>query len=392
MQWKHVLSDTDLGEEEAVAVANVIRSKWLSAGELTAKFESEFQSMFGIHHAVATNSCTAALHLALMALDIGPGDEVLVPSYTFVASANAILYRGATPVFVDIVDSKDLNLDPQDLVRKTTKRTKAIIVVHFAGFLADMNAILRHARKHQIWVVEDACHAIGSRYGNLNDEATHGRFAGTMGDIGCFSFFANKNLVTGEGGMLVTQDERIAQIAKSLRSHGMTKSSWDKVQGRATDYDITRLGYNYRPTEMTSALGRIQLRKLEQNNRKRSGLVAIYRERLTHRGDVVIPFCDENSDASNHIFPILVERNVRNKLRERLTQEGIQTSIHYPPVHHFTHYRSLNQEPCSLPVTEEVAEREITLPLHPLMETSDVHDICDVLIEALDEVNKSNVN
>jgi dTDP-4-amino-4,6-dideoxygalactose transaminase len=387
MNWKYQLSDVDLGNEEATAVANVVRSKWLSAGEVTAKFESEFKTAIGSQHAVALNSCTAALHLALTALDIQPGDEVIVPSYTFVASANAILYRDAKPIFVDIVGPHDLNLDPIDLARKTTSRTKAIIVVHFAGFIADMDRIMAHAQRHDLYVVEDACHAIGSRYTSSPESKWINKGAGTIGHVGCFSFFANKNLVTGEGGMLVTDDSTIADRVKSLRSHGMTKSSWDKASGRATDYDVTRLGYNYRPTEITSAIGRIQLAKLDRNNAIRSKLVERYRENLADCPGIVIPFIQYSGDSSNHIFPILVEHDVRGIVREKLHAKGIQTSIHYPPVHQFTQYRNLSASAVQLPMTERVAAREITLPLHPLLTESDVDAVCRSIRETMNELS-----
>ncbi|MEA3502594.1 MAG: DegT/DnrJ/EryC1/StrS family aminotransferase, partial [Actinomycetota bacterium] len=275
---RFLLSDADLGEEEALAVADVVRSKWLSVGRRTAAFESAFADYVDSPNAVATSSATASLHLALLALGLGPGDEVLVPSYTFVASANAVVYVGATPVFVDITGSTDLNMDPNDVEAKITPRTKAIMVVHIAGYLADMNVIMGIAERHGLFVVEDAAHAVGARYlapGDYEDRA-----AGTIGGIGCFSFFANKNLVTGEGGMVTTGDGDLARRVRLGRSHGMTKSSWDKAEGRATDYDIEEIGYNYRPTEITAALGLIQLTKLDAAISQRRILTERYRTRL----------------------------------------------------------------------------------------------------------------
>lgn len=383
MQPKYLLSDVDLGEEEALAVAEVVRGKWLSVGPRTAEFESRFAEMTGSRHAVAVANCTAALHLALEALGVGPDDEVIVPSYTFVASANAILYQLARPVFVDIVGPHDLNLDPANLERRITPSTRAILVVHLAGFPADMDAILDIAARHDLPVVEDACHAIGADYIGSPGSALTGRKAGALGRIGCFSFFANKNLVTGEGGMLVTDDEELARRMRLGRSHGMTKTSWDKAAGRAADYDVVQLGYNYRGTELTAALGLIQLRKLAAANARRRELVAAYRKRLRGVAGLSLPFADRLADSAHHVFPILLDdAKHRASFREELRLRGIQTSVHYPPVHQFTHYRALVGD-LKLPVTEEVAAREVTLPLHPLLSESDVDAICGAVAESL---------
>jgi len=380
MALRYLLSDVDIGDEEASAVADVVRSKWLSLGPRTAAFEREFAAYMGAGHAVAISNCTAALHLALLAHGVGPGDEVLVPSYTFVASANAILYQRATPVFVDIVGPHDLNLCCDDLEAKVTPRTKAIIVVHVAGFPVDMDRVMRLAESRQLTVIEDACHAIGARYQGQPDSQFLGRFAGTIGHSGCFSFFANKNLVTGEGGMLVTDDASVAERVRLARSHGMTKSSWDKASGRASDYDVPSLGFNYRPTEMTAALGTIQLRKLEASNARRRELAAAYRRHLADTPAVTIPFAERLPDSAHHIFPVLLDPGIdRSKLRARLLEHGIQTSVHYPPVHEFSHYRSRLSSDPRLSRTVDASAREVTLPLHPFLTETDVEEIAGVL-------------
>jgi dTDP-4-amino-4,6-dideoxygalactose transaminase len=369
------LSDVDLGEEEAQAVADVVRSKWLSAGPRTAEFEAAFSDLMGGSHAVALSNCTAALHLALAALNVGPGDEVLLPSYTFVATANAVLYQGATPVFVDIKGPHDLNLDPADLAAKITPRSKAIIVVHLAGFPADMDAVMSLAEHHGLAVVEDACHAIGSDW--------NGRKAGTIGHIGCFSFFANKNLVTGEGGMAVTADESLARRIRLGRSHGMTKSSWDKASGRASDYDVVQLGYNYRPTELTAALGLIQLRKLPAANERRRAMALAYRRELSGVEGLSLPFADR-TDGSHHIFPVLLDDPAeRSDFRESLKAVGVQTSVHYPPVHRFSQYWERFGVNANVPKTDAIALREVTLPLHPLLGEADARAIAGRVAEAL---------
>jgi len=385
MSWKYLLSDVDLGNEEADAVADVVRSKWLSMGPRTAQFEQAFAEAMQVKHAVAVSNCTTALHLALIANGVGPGDEVLVPSYTFVASANACLYVGATPVFVDIVGPSDLNLCCDDLERKISPRTKSIIAVHIAGFPANMDRLTEIAKKHNLKIIEDACHAIGAVYSGDCRSSLNGRKAGTIGDAGCFSFFANKNLVTGEGGMLVTNDDGIAAQTRLLRSHGMTKSSWDKASGRAMDYDVTCLGYNYRCTEITAAIGRIQLRKLSESNERRLRLVEAYRKNLASLEGVILPFASRLEDSAHHIFPIvLAKEGYQADVRKKLADQGIQTSLHYPPVHLFSHYRDLYPT-VNLARTESVAQREITLPLHPLLTIDDVKIISETVIEVVSE-------
>ena len=386
---RYQLSDIDFGDEEVAAVADVVRSKWLSIGPRTEEFESRFAAAFGVKHAIAMANCTAALHLALKGAGIGPGDEVLVPSYTFVASANAVLYQGATPVFVDIAGPHDLNASIADIEAKITPRTVAILPVHIAGYAADMDAIMALADKHGLAVIEDACHAIGADYEPGPQSRFHGRKLGSIGNAGCFSFFANKNLVTGEGGMIVTNDDRVAQSARRARSHGMTKTSWDRASGRAVDYDVVDLGYNYRGTEFTAALGLVQLGKLAGGNRRRKALTHRYRQRLSGCPLVSIPFADRTDDSGHHILPIVLDdAKFRPKFRRLLQEQGIQTSVHYPPAHQFTQYVERCPDTGPLPMTVDVSEREVTLPLHPLLGDTDVDFICDRVRWAASEVGR----
>lgn len=376
---RYLLSEIDIGEEEARAVADVVRSKWLSMGPRTEEFEAHFAEVWGAKHAIAVSNCTAALHLAIKGCGIGPGDEVLVPSYTFVASANAILYQGATPVFVDINGPGDLNLSIVDLEAKIGPRTAAILPVHIAGYSADMDRIMDIAERHGLAVIEDACHGIGARFQGSPCSPWTGRKLGAIGTVGCFSFFANKNLVTGEGGMIITNDDKAAETARRCRSHGMTKSSWDRASGRATDYDVVDLGYNYRSTEFTAALGLVQLAKLDKANMKRRLLARRYQQRLAGRPFITLPFYDREEESSHHIFPILLQDGTQRSLFRRLLQDqGIQTSVHYPPVHLFTQYagRSSHQQG-SLQMTTSVSQREVTLPLHPLLSERDIDTISE---------------
>lgn len=387
---KYLVSDCDLGEEEAQAVADVVRSKWLSVGPRTADFEAAFASQMQGNlpeppHAVSVSNCTAALHLALLAVGVGPGDEVLVPSYTFVASANAILYCGAKPVFVEINGSHDLNLDVADLERKVTPKTKAVVAVHMAGFPVDMDRLMPIAEQHGLKVIEDACHGIGATYHGPQESPFRGRKIGTVSHAGCFSFFANKNLVTGEGGMVVTRDKGLAKFVRLGRSHGMTKTSWDKASGRASGYDVVQLGFNYRGTELTAALGLIQLRKLDANNAQRQAMVDRYRTRLAEFSPnlpLTVPFADRLEDSAHHVFAVVLDdARAVVPLREALTELGVQTTHHYPPLHTFSHYQSQVGE-VSLPITEDISTREVTLPLHPLLTALDVDEIVKRLAKA----------
>ena len=366
MKWRYPLSDIDLGKEEEQEVIRVLRSRWLSTGPETERFEKVFSEYLGGGYAIAVSNGTAALHLALASLGIKEGDEVIFPSLTFIATANAILYVGAKPVFADIASTEDLNISPEEIEKKITKKTKAIMVMHYGGYPCDMKAILGIAKRHGLYVIEDAAHAHGAEY--------QGKKCGLIGDTGCFSFFSNKNLVTGEGGMVVTRNKAWAEKVQRMRSHGMEALSWDKYRGHLSSYDIRGLGYNYRTTEIQSALGLVQLRKLDRNNRKRKRLVEIYRKELQEVEEISIPFQKFKGNPSYHLFPILLAPSIdRKKVMERLKDFGIQASVHYPPVHLFSLYRKrFGYKIGMLPKTEEVSRREVTLPLHPRMKQEDV--------------------
>ncbi len=378
--WKYPLSDIDLGKEEEQEVLKVLRSKWLSSGSVTERFEKAFSKYMGGGDAIAVSNGTAALHLALACLDLKKGDEVILPSLTFVATANAVLYVGATPVFADISGTDDLNISPDEIAKKVTRRTKAVVVMHYGGYPCDMASIKRIARKHGLYVVEDAAHAPGAEY--------RGEKCGTLGDLGCFSFFSNKNMVTGEGGLVFTCNKHLAEKVRTMRSHGMKSLSWDKYRGRLSSYDIEQLGYNYRTTEIQSALGMVQLKKLDRNNNRRKKLVQAYRSALKGVSGISIPFFKFEGSPSYHIFPILLEPTLsRDRVMERLKNFGIQTSVHYPPLHLFSLYRKrFGFEAGMFPKTEEVGGRELTLPLHPLMKTEDVEWIVKRLKDVIRDV------
>jgi len=377
MEWKIPLSDIDLDDEEIEAVTKVLKSKWLSMGPVTQKFEKEFADYLGVKHAFGVSSGTAALHIALKALGIEEGDEVILPSMTFVATANSVLYCGAKPIFADITSLNNFNISPDDILEKITNKTKAIIVVHYGGYPCDMDAIMEIAKAHNLKVIEDAAHAPGAEY--------KGKKCGTIGDVGCFSFFANKNLVTGEGGMIVTNDDALAEKIRIMRSHGMTTLTWDRHKGHAHSYDVVDMGFNYRINEMASAIGLVQLKRLDRNNEKRREIVEEYKKRLEKISGISVPFKNYKEKPSYHIFPILLAEDIsRNEFIDKLKEKGIQTSIHYPPIHLFTYYRKkFGFEEGMLPKTEFVGEHEVTLPLHPGMNEEDVEYIINSISEAL---------
>ena len=361
--WKVPLADVTLGPEETAAVTEVLQSGWLSMGPKTQEFEDRFAPFLGVKHAFAVANGTAALHLACEVLGLGPGDEVLCPALTFVASANAILYTGARPVFVDVTSPHDLNLSVADAAAKVSERTRAIMVVHYGGYPCDMDAVAALARRHGLKIIEDCAHAPGAVY----QSAQGPRMAGTLGDVGCFSFFANKNLTTGEGGMVVTNDDDLAGKIKTARSHGMTTLTWDRHRGHSFSYDVVARGYNYRLDELRAALGLVQLHKLPSANARRRELTEAYRAQLPDLDRLEIPFRDAPAGSAHHLFPILLrEPSQRADFMAALARQGIQTSIHYPPVHLFSYYRSLWDagHDHRLPRTEEMASRLVTLPLY----------------------------
>jgi dTDP-4-amino-4,6-dideoxygalactose transaminase len=364
--WKVPLADVTLGPEEMAAVAEILKSGWLSMGPKTQEFEAHFAHFLSVKHAFAVTNGTAALHIGCQVLGLSPGDEVLCPALTFVASANAILYTGARPVFVDINGPHNLNLSAADAARKVTDRTKAIMIVHYAGYSCDMDAITALAQRHGLKIIEDCAHAPGAVYFS----ASGPQKAGTLGDIGCFSFFSNKNMTTGEGGMVVTNDDALADQIKFLRSHGMTTLTWDRHKDHSFSYDVVFLGYNYRLDEMRAALGLVQLQRLEANNRLRCELTRLYLKKLGQLRQLEFPFAEPPAGSTHHLFPVLLPPGMdRAGFMTALAQKGIQTSVHYPPIPGFSYYRRLWPQAYDhlLPHTDDVAAREVTLPLFPAM-------------------------
>lgn len=377
MSYQIPLFNLNFDEREAKAAYDTIKSGWISTGPKCAELEEMFAKMLGAKYAVSVTNCTDALHICCMLCGFGPGDEVICPSLTFAASANCIRYVGATPVFADIVGPEHINIDPADIEKKITPKTKGIVVVHMAGYPAKMDEIMAIAKKHNLKVVEDACHGPLSEY--------KGKKLGTIGDCSAFSFFSNKNISTGEGGMFVTNSEELAAKAKLLRSHGMTTMSYQRASGHATEYDIVELGYNFRMDDIRASIAIEQLKKLPEDLEKRITVRKRYLENLKDVKGLVIPFADCKEFTSNYIMPVVLtegNKERRNAIREKIHESGIQTSVHYPAIHKFSIYKDYG---AVLPQTEYVTEHEITLPMYAALTMEQVDFICDTVKKAINE-------
>jgi dTDP-4-amino-4,6-dideoxygalactose transaminase len=370
------LFDLRLEPQDLEAVAETLRSGWLTLGPRTAEFEEAFAAHLGARHAIALSSCTAALHLAYLAAGVGPGDEVIVPSFTFAATAAAAVYCGATPVFAEIVSRETPSLDPEDVERRITPKTKAVCVVHFAGYAAAADRLKELCDAHGIALIEDVAHAPSA--------TLHGRKLGTWGLAGAFSFFSNKVLSVGEGGLLCTDDDEVATLVRSLRSHAMTSGTWDRHTGRTDTYDVTGLGFNYRLDEPRAALLLSRLGRIEREITLRRELTVRYRELLKEIDGIIVPFEDaEVASSSCYVIPIMIEQDGRQEeVSSRLRERGIQTSIFYPSIHRFTAYRERFPE-VSLPVTELASRTELTLPFYPHMTHDDQDRVATALAEAV---------
>lgn len=367
LKWKIPLSQLSYGPAEEEAVAKVFSSRWLSMGPMTEEFEDAMSKRLGVKHAVLVSSGTSALHMALKSLGLGQGDEVLLPSLTFVASANTIRMCGAHPVFADIESPEHPVLALRDSASRMTNQTKAMMIVPFAGFPPQMEEVHEFCRRHRLQLIEDAAHALGGSH--------HGKPLGTFGALGCFSFFSNKNLATGEGGMVVTNNATLARRLRLLRSHGMTATTWMRHNSKQLGYDVVALGHNYRPTELTAALGLAQLSHLDEMNAARGKAVEKYRELFDAVDGVEIPGGDPEGESAHHIMPILLPNSrLRDRVRQSLLEASIQVSHHYPPVHTFSAYRAQFRT-ARLPNTELFARRELTLPLYPEITTKQIQEV-----------------
>jgi dTDP-4-amino-4,6-dideoxygalactose transaminase len=370
------LFDLRLQPQDLEAVAETLRSGWLTLGPRTAAFEELFAEHLGARHAIAVSSCTAALHLAYLAAGVGPGDEVIVPSFTFAATAAAVLYCGAKPVFAEIVSRENPSIDPDDVERLITPRTKAVCAVHFAGYAAAVDRLKTLCDERGIALIEDVAHAPSA--------SLHGRKLGTWGLSGAFSFFSNKVLSVGEGGLLCTDDDDVAAFARSTRSHAMTSGTWDRHSGRTDTYDVTGLGFNYRLDEPRSALLLSRMGRLESEIERRRELTMRYRTLLAEVDGIKVPFADADVPTSTcYVMPIMLDEDGRQaEVSAELRARGIQTSIFYPSIHRFTAYRERFPD-VSLPITELASRTELTLPLYTHLSHDDQDRVVTALAEAV---------
>jgi dTDP-4-amino-4,6-dideoxygalactose transaminase len=376
MTWQVPLTDVVLAGEDLDAVAACLNDGWLTMGPRTAAFEAAMAEFTGAEHAVAVSSCTAALHLACAALGLGPGDEVIVPAFTFLATAHAPRYVGATPVLADVLAPHAPTLDPADVERRITARTRAVIAVHMCGYPAAIPALQALCAEHGLALIEDAAHAIGARV------TPEGGQAGTAGALGCLSFFSKKQLCVGEGGMVLTDDADHAARVRSLRSHAMTSGSWDRHRGHHDAYDVVDIGFNFRLDEPRAALGLSRLTRLPAAIEARRVAVRAYRERLADVPGLELMWDDAAVEAGSHFaFPVLFgSAGHRAQVRDALAGAGIQTT-RYPVLHALTEYAPYAPMG-SLPHAEAVAERHLALPLSSHTTTEQVERVADAVRSA----------
>lgn len=372
----------EIGEEEIAEVVSCLRSGWVTTGPKAKQFEADFSRFLGNGiEAIAVNSATAGLHLALEAIGIGPGDEVITTTHTFTATAEVIRYLGADPVFVDI-DESTLCIDVDAVERAITPRTKAIMPVHFAGLAADMGSILTLAGRHGLRVVEDAAHALPT--------TCNGKLIGTLdSDVTVFSFYANKTITTGEGGMVVTRDPQIARRIRVMRLHGINRDAFDRFVTEVPSwyYEVVAPGFKYNMTDIAAAMGIHQLRKTKLFQKKREAIVMAYDQRLTGCPIILPPQPKSGDVHSWHLYVIQLGDGVavsRDTFIEHLFAHGIGCSVHYIPLHLHPYWRdACKLVPSMFPVSQRVYERTLSLPLYSRMNLADVDRVVDAVKEAL---------
>ncbi|MAH43086.1 UDP-4-amino-4,6-dideoxy-N-acetyl-beta-L-altrosamine transaminase [archaeon] len=357
-----------LGQEEIDAVVNVMRKKWLTMGEKTIELENKLKDYTGAKHIIVVNSCTAALHLSLIANDITEG-EVITSPLTFAATANTIIHAGAKPIFVDI-DKETLNMDPNKIEEKITDKTKAIIAVHYAGQPCNMDKINEIAKKHNLIVIEDAAHAIGAEY-NKEKIGKNG--------IVCFSFYATKNMTTGEGGAIAVEDEKLAKKLRSLRLHGIDKDAWKRYSTEGSwFYEIKHAGWKYNLTDLQAVIGIEQLKKLDGFTKRKQEIANEYNTKLNKEFFILPNSCEGHAC---HLYPIQLKLNKlkinRAEFIEEMLKHGIQTSVHFIPLHLHPLYKEMGYEKGMFPNAEQVYEAMVSLPIYPTMTDKNIQDVIE---------------
>lgn len=374
-----------IGDEEINEVVSTLRTGWITTGPKTKKFEERFKEYIGSKYAVAVNSCTAALHLSLVANDISKGDEIITTPYTFAATGEVIIQTGAKPVFVDI-DRGTYNIDSERIKEAITYKTKAIIPVHFGGQPCDMKAIIDIAEDHHLLVIEDAAHAMGSEYDN--------RKIGTIGDLTTFSFYATKNITTAEGGMVTTNDKKKAEKIQILSLHGISKDAWKRYTSQGSwYYEILYAGYKYNMTDIQAAIGLAQLRKVDDFNKIRNKYAEMYNHAFRGFEEIDTPEVLPNVKHAWHLYPLRIKYEMlrvhRNGFIESLRKENIGVSVHFIPLHLHPFYReTFGFKPEDFPISYEEYLHEISLPLYPNMSEADVHDVIEAVKKLIEWYRK----
>ena len=369
-----------IDEDDIAAVVEALRSGWITTGPQTARFEEEFAAYTGARHALALNSATAALHLALVAGNIGPGDEVITTPLTFAACTNVIVQQSAVPVLAD-VSPDDLNVDPEQVERQVTPRTRAIMAVHYGGQPCRMDELLDIARRHRLLLIEDAAHAAGAAY--------KGRMIGSIGDATAFSFYATKNLATGEGGMLTTNNPDLDDRARIMTLHGMDRDAWKRYDsGGSWYYEVVAPGYKYNMSDILAALGRTQLRKLDAMNARRMELAARLSSHLAGCDAVELPAARPEVCHVWHLYPIRLRPGAlsidRAAFIDELARRGIAASVHFIPIHYHPYYREgFGFRPGDYPVAEDAYEHLVSLPLYPRMSEDDVDRVAEAVLDVV---------
>ncbi len=369
-------------EREKNAVLEVLESAWITTGPKTKQFEKEFAEYIGCKHAIALNSCTAGLHLSLLANDIGIGDEVIVPDITFTSTANIVVHTGGRPIIVD-VDPTTLNIDPQKIEEKITKNTKAIIPVHLAGQPCDMDAINKIAEKYNLIVIEDAAHATESFY--------KGKKVGNMSQLTAFSFYATKNITTAEGGMLTTNDDQLAEKIRVLSLHGLSKDAWKRYSNEGyKHYDVVCAGYKYNMTDIQSALGIEQLKKIDKFADKRKEHKKTYDQLLSDVPEISFVKEIDNIVHARHLYMVMLDMTklkvTRDQIMDMMIQQNIGVSVHFMPLHLHTYYKErFNLLPENFPVATKASKSLLSLPFYPNLKKEDIIYVCQKLRDIIEE-------
>lgn len=367
-------------QDEIDEVVKSLKSGWLGTGPKVQRFEQMFQRYKGARYAMAVNSCTAALHLAMLALEIGPGDEVIVPAMTFAATANAVIHVGGTPVFVDC-EKDTMNIDPKDTERKITPKTRAIIPVHFAGRPCHIEEILDIAKRYNLRIVEDAAHAIETEY--------HGKKAGTFGELGCFSFYVTKNIVTGEGGMVVTDNEEYADKIKALALHGMSKDAWKRFSDEGyRHYKVVYAGYKYNMMDIQAAVGIHQLPRIDRYWERRKEIWNRYNKAFEGIPVITPSPVEEHTRHAYHLYTLLLDTDqltiTRDRFLDEMTRRNIGVGVHYVALHLHPYYQQrYGYRQGEFPVSEWISERTVSLPLSAKLTNDDATDVIDAVKEII---------